>query len=266
MASVTGVGTAVVDYVGVVAEYPGPDTQVELQTFSKQAGGNVATAMVTLARLGVSTGFLGKFGDDELGRFVHAGMLAEGIDLSGSMIEIGGSMGFAFIVVEAGTGRRTIMWTTEGKAHLSANEIDRDAILASRYLHLDHYSMDAAIAAASIAKQGNVQVVLDAESVHPDIETLLPLVDVLIVCADFARDYTHIEDCQQALDSLYNSTPAHTVVITAGEHGSFCRSATESHRQPAFAVTPVDTTGCGDVYHGAFIYGMLQDWPLSTLR
>lgn len=263
--SVTGVGTAVVDYVGVVDHYPGPDTQVELQTFSKQSGGNVATAMVTLARLGASASFLGKFGDDELGKMVHTGLTEHGVDLSGSLVDVGGSMGFAFIIVEAGTGRRTILWTGEGKSHLAANEVDREAILASRYLHLDHYSMEAAIAAARIAKEGNVQVVLDAEDVHPDIDELLPFVDVLIVCADFAYEYTGTNNCEDALAALFDKTAAHTVAITAGNLGSYCQTAAETHRQSAFPIEVVDTTGCGDVYHGAFIYGLMQDWPLARI-
>jgi len=64
---------------------------------------------------------------------------------------------------------------------------------------------------------------------------------------------------------LFEKTPAHTVAITSGEHGSFCRTADETHRQPAFPIDAVDTTGCGDVYHGAFIYGLMQDWPLSRI-
>ena len=147
--TVTGVGTAVVDYIGVVEQFPGPDTQIELQTFSKQTGGNVATAMVTLARLGADAFFLGKLGDDELGKMVHSDLTANQVDLSGSVIQTGGSMGFAFIIVEAGTGRRTILWTGEGKSHLAADEINREKILGSRYLHLDHYSMEAAIAIRS---------------------------------------------------------------------------------------------------------------------
>lgn len=263
--SVTGVGTAVVDYIGVVDHYPGPDTQIELQTFSKQTGGNVATAMVTLARLGAKASFLGKFGDDELGKMVHADLTDNGVDLSGSLVEAGGSMGFAFIVVEAGTGRRTILWTGEGKSHLAADEVDQEAILASRYLHLDHYSMEAAIAAARIAREGNVQVVLDAEGVQPGIEELLPMVDVLIACADFAYDYTGTSNCDDALAELYHNTTAHTVAITAGEKGSYCQTASETHRQLAYPINAVDTTGCGDVYHGAFIYGLMQDWPLARI-
>lgn len=263
--AVVGVGAAVVDYVGVVDSYPGPDTQIEMQSFSKQTGGNVATALVTLAKLGVNTGFLGKFGDDELGRIVHSGLMSHGVNLNGSVIEVGGSMGFAFIIVEAGTGRRTILWTGDGKAHLTADEVDRDLISASQYLHLDHYSIDAAIAAAKIARDNDVQVVLDAESMHPQIETLLPLVDVLIVCAAFAVEYTGLSDHQEALNALHKSTAAHTVVVTVGENGSFCRNNSTYHHQPAFPVTPVDTTGCGDVYHGGFIYGLMQQWPLARI-
>ncbi|OED37857.1 hypothetical protein AB833_22155 [Chromatiales bacterium (ex Bugula neritina AB1)] len=263
--SVTGVGTAVVDYIGVVEHYPGPDTQIELQTFSKQPGGNVATAMVTLARLGADATFLGKFGDDELGRLVQAGLTENGVDLTRSLIEAGGSMGFAFIIVEAGSGRRTILWTGEGKSHLAADEVNREAILASRYLHLDHYSIDAAIAAAQIAREGGVQVVLDAEAQHPGIDKLLPLVDVLIACADFACDYTGSSNCEEALAKLFDTTAAHTVAITAGEQGSYCKTAAETHWQPAFPVEVVDTTGCGDVYHGAFIYGLLQEWPVARI-
>jgi len=262
---VAGVGTAVIDYIGVVDHYPAADTQIELQHFSKQPGGNAATAMVTLARLGASASFIGKFGDDELGKKVHAGLTESGVDLSGSLVEAGGSMGFAFIIVEQGTGRRTILWTEQGKSHLAAHEVNREIILAGRYLHLDHYSMEAAIAAARIASEGNVQVVLDAESVQPGIEELLPLVDVLIVCAKFAYDYTGSTNCRDALTSLFNKTPAHTVVITAGDQGSFCQTASETHRQPAFPIKVVDTTGCGDVYHGAFIYGLMQEWSLARI-
>lgn len=263
--AVTGVGTAVVDYIGVVDEYPGPDSQIELQTFSKQTGGNVATAMVTLARLGAHASFLGKFGDDELGKLVQSDLTANRVDLSGSLVQAGGTMGFAFIIVEAGTGRRTILWTGEGKSHLAPEEVDREIILSSRYLHLDHYSMDAAIAAARIAREGNVQVVLDAEALHDGIEDLLPLVDVLITCAQFAHDYTGIDECDAAINALFDKTVAHTVAITAGEQGSYCRTATDTHRQQAFPVEVVDTTGCGDVYHGAFIFGLMQEWPLARI-
>lgn len=261
--SVTGVGTAVIDYIGVVDSYPAADTQIELQSFSKQAGGNVATAMVTLAKLGANAFFLGKFGDDELGKKVFGELTRQGVDLESSIVQKGGTMGFAFIIVEAGTGRRTILWTGEGKSHLSADEVDRDIILNSRYLHLDHYSMEAALSAAQIAHEGDVQVVLDAESIQPGIEQLLPLVHVLIVCADFAYNYTGKSNCDDALNSLFEKTNAHTVVVTDGKNGSYCRTAEQYHRQKAFSIDVVDTTGCGDVYHGAFIFGLMQNWSLA---
>lgn len=261
---VTGIGAAVVDYVGVVESYPAPDTQVQLDQFHKLCGGNVATALVALQRLGISTRYLGKFGDDELSQRVRETLEQEGTDLQSCPTVVGGSMGFAFIIVEQGSGKRTILWTNQGKSHLSASELDETAILSSRFLHLDHYSLDAAIAAAKVAKRGSVQVVLDAESIEPGLDQLIPLVDVMIVCADFARNYTGHSLLTDALESLHQSTNAHTVVITDGTNGSYCKNNRQVHHQAAFPIDVVDTTGCGDVYHGAFIYGLLQSQPLDT--
>ena len=259
---VVGIGTAVVDYLGVVPHYPELDSQVELKEFSKQGGGNVATALVTLARLGASTCFLGKIGDDELARFVLDGLRAEGIDVAQTVIETNASVGFAFIMVDSTTGKRTILWTNQGKSHLSAEELTREQILAGRFLHLDEYEMDAAIAAAKLAQNSSVKVVLDAESGLSGIETLLPLVDIVIASNDFANAYSGLSDFQAAAKFLHNQLQDTLVIVTAGEQGCYCVTNDDSFHQPAFVVDPVDTTGCGDVFHGAFIYGLLHDWNL----
>ena len=259
---VIGVGTAVVDYLGVVPHYPESDSQIELMEFAKQGGGNVATALVTLARLGASACFIGKIGDDELARFVLDGLCAEGIDVTQTIIEPNASVGFAFIIVDSATGKRTILWTNQGKSHLNPTELTREQILAGRFLHLDEYEMDAAIAAAELAKASDVKVVLDAESGRPGIETLLPLVDILIASNDFAKTYSGLSDFQAAAQFTHNKLQDTLVVVTAGEQGCYCINDDGCFHQPAFIVDPVDTTGCGDVFHGAFIYGLLHDWNL----
>jgi len=215
--TVVGVGAAVVDYIGVVEKFPHADTQVEMQTFSKQVGGNVATALATLSRLDIPTAYLGKFGDDELAQLVRYEMQRHGVNLDSCLVEPGGSIGFAFIIVEAGTGRRTILWTNEGKSHLKGAELDNHAITSARFLHLDQY----------------------------------------------AEEYTQLNCCADALQALRSMTRAHTIVITEGRQGSYCLSHGDLHRQAAFEIDPVDTTGCGDVYHGAFIYALLQNWTLA---
>ncbi len=106
---------------------------------------------------------------------------------------------------------------------------------------------------------------LDAESLNDDIDTLMPMVDILIVCAEFARTYTGIDNLADSAQALHNNTAAHTVAVTAGELGSFCCDHSGFHRQAAFIGDVVDTTGCGDVYHGAFIFGLMHDWPLSRI-
>ena len=252
---VVGVGTAVVDYLGVVPHYPPPDSQLQLQSLQRQGGGNASTTLATLAVLGASTCFLGKLGDDELGRFALTSLRDTGVDVSRVVIEAGASAGFAFIIVDADSGQRTILWSNQGKPQLSSAELDSEAILACNLLHLDEYEMEAATEAARIAatSERKINVMLDAESGLSGIETLLPLVDTVIASHDFAVDYTGVSgnDYQAACTRMYDSLPAATVIVTAGERGCYCVTQHGGFHQPAFMVEPVDTTGCGDVFRGA---------------
>lgn len=264
---VVGVGTAVVDYVGVVPHYPRTDSQLQLNSLARLGGGNVSTTLAALSRLGASTRFLGKLGDDELGRLALRSVHEMGVDVSDVVIEAGASAGFAFIIVDASSGQRTILWSNQDKPLLAAAEVQADKVLSARYLHLDEYEMEAAIAAAQFAHGTAVQVVLDAESGLPGVETLLPLTDVLIASHDFARDYAGAAatDYRSAARYMHERLPASIVVVTAGEQGSYCVANAGAFHQPAFSVQAVDTTGCGDVFRGAFTFGLLQGWALNCV-
>lgn len=261
---VVGVGTAVVDYLGVVPHYPLADSQLQLQSLQRQGGGNASTTLATLARLGASTCFLGKLGDDELGQFALESVRETGVDVSHVVIEPGTSAGFAFIIVDASSGQRTILWSNQNKPQLAATELNAEQILNARILHLDEYEMEAAIEAANIVRRSErkITIVLDAESGLEGIETLLPLTDVVIASHDFALSYSGSDDYQRATHYLQQNLPATIVVVTAGDQGSYCVSDTLSFHQPAFSIEPVDTTGSGDVFRGAFSYGLLHNWAL----
>lgn len=264
-----GVGTAVVDYLGVVPHYPAPDSQLGLQSLQRQGGGNVSTTLATLARLGASACFLGKLGDDELGRFALASLRETGVDVSHVIIEPGASAGFAFIIVDASSCQRTILWSNQNKPRFGGAELDAQQVVNARFLVLDEYEMEAAIAAARIARTSarKITIALDAESGLAGIETLLPLADVIIASEDFAINHSGAggADFKAAARGLYTRFPAATVVVTAGERGCYCAAGTGAFYQPAFRVRPVDTTGCGDVFRGAFSYGLLQGWELAQI-
>ena len=260
---VVGIGSATVDYLGVVPHHPDQDTRLEMLDFTRQGGGSVATALVTLARLGRSVAYVGRVGDDEAGRFVLDAFEEEGVDTSWVVVQPGATQVNAFIMVDQQSGKRTILWTRKNKAVLRPEELQADQVQAGAFLYLDEYDTSTAIAAAKIARQGGVRVVLDAESTRPGMEELIPLADVLIASHEFSRAFTGEADFIQGARAIQLRLPKALVVVTAGELGCYCIGEGRAFHQRAFAVEVVDTTGCGDVFHGAFIYGLLEEWSLE---
>ncbi|NIP48526.1 MAG: sugar kinase, partial [Gammaproteobacteria bacterium] len=131
-----------------------------------------------------------------------------------------------------------------------------------RVLHLDGLHLDVAIEAASIARRIGVATVLDAGTFRDGVEGLLPLIDHLVVSETFVSQSTDDKNPDVALQDLA-SYGAQAVTMTCGSKGSYSYQQGERiFHQPAFDVDAVDTTGCGDVFHGGYIYGLLQAWSL----
>lgn len=257
---VAGVGQASLDLLGRVAQYPPVDRKTELDEVLIQGGGPVATALVALARLGVATTFCGRVGDDEHGYRIRQGLEAEGVDCRGLRTDAGATSQFAFIVVEQGSGRRNIFWTRGSARPLAAEEIDAEPIASCRVLHLDGLHLEAALAAAAIARRHGATTVLDGGTLRPGVERLLPLIDHPVVSEGFAAQLDP-RDRRAALRQLL-AHGAVAATVTRGARGSHTLTrAGDYFHTPAFPAPVVDTTGCGDVFHGGYIYGLLQGWP-----
>lgn len=260
---VIGVGLSAVDYLGIVDEYPPPaDVKILMSHFIKQGGGPVATALVALSRLGVKTAFVGKMGDDESGDTMKSQLEKEEVDISQVVTEPGASSQPAFIIVDRATGRRTIFWSESNVTPLRACEMDRELITSARILHLDGLQMEAGLAAARWAKEVDMTVVLDGDTIRPGIHELVELTDVLITSHNFAVQFTGEDDPAKAIHKMRLLGPK-IVGITLGDDGCIISRGATTFSKPAFTVDVVDTTGAGDVFHGAFIYGLLKNWPLE---
>ena len=260
---VAGLGCACLDFLGIVPHMPDQDEQVWMSDSTQQGGGMVSTALVTLSRLGVSTTFAGKIGNDMAGRVIKEEFDLYGVDSEHMIMEPGASSPVSMILVDASTGQRTIM-AGGSAAVLLASEIPAGLIDSAKYLHLDTTCREAALAAARMARESGVPVVLDADSLSrpDDIEELLRLTDYLIASKVFADELTGLTDPSAAAKVLagYGSS---VTVVTLGEAGSYTLAGGRSFHTPAFSVDVVDTTGAGDVYHGAFIFGLLREWKLE---
>ncbi len=227
----------------------------------------MATALVTLARLGVASAFVGCIGGDEFGRRICCGLKDEGVDCRYLLVDDTACSQFAFIAVEQDGGRRTIFCHRGNCRPLSVKDLPIELIHGSCLLHLDGSQLEAALAAAGQARGNGVITVLDGGSWRPGIEELLPLIDYPVVFARFAEHLLPGRPLPQVLPLLL-AYGCKAATVTDGDAGShtLCQHG-QSFYQAAFVAKAVDTTGCGDVFHGGYLYGLLQNWSLSrTVR
>ena len=148
---------------------------------------------------------------------------------------------------------------------LKRKDLSKDFIISAKILHLDEYELPAALIASKWARDAGMKVVLDAEtSTKKELLPLIKLVDYLVVPEEFASGFTGIKSLEDAGRSLLELGPK-AIIITRGIKGSLGITQEKLFYKKAFKVKVVDTTGCGDVFHGAFVYGLLKDWPLEII-
>jgi sugar/nucleoside kinase (ribokinase family) len=257
---VVGVGLAVYDTTHLVEDYPAANVKIDALEHWHGGGGPIPTALVTLARWGVGTAYIGRVGDDLWGQAVYRAFQSAGVDVSWLEIDPGISTPVASLIVER-TGARTAVL---GREHYSEpHRIPPGVVENSTLLHLDGREPRTCRTAAERARASGVGVSLDAGSPRRPVLDLLPLADHVVVAERFATFAAAALGLEATLDDLWR--PEHeALVITRGEDGAIGRDRTTSRVEcPAFAVSTVDTTGAGDVYHAGYLYGVLQGWSLA---
>jgi ribokinase len=257
-----GLGQCSLDYIGKIKSYPPADNKCEFTGMTIQGGGPVATALAALSRWGLRCTFAGVIGDDFFGDQIRAGLEAEGIDLRGLSVRKGLSSQFAFIAAEPGLGRRTIFWQRPTGPPPGPEELDLDLIRRARVFHTDGLFPEASLAAAKAAREAGVPVVVDAGSLREGMLELARLSDCFIASSVFARSLTGKDDPVAACREMVALGPG-LVGVTLGKKGSVAFDRGRLIRRPAYPVEPVDTTGCGDVFHAGFIYGLLKGWTMD---
>lgn len=257
---ITGIGYCGMDYLCILPYIP-LDDKVEMVKSLAQGGGPCATALVAAARLGAKAAFCGAVGDDERGAQIVSGLAAEGVDTQGVKLRRGAESPAGFCWIEQKSGKRSIAWTRGSARPLSPRELDRDAIRQSRVLHLDGHQTQAALAAAKFARKQGVAVSIDAGTLVPRIDDLLALSDIVIASEKFALRYTGETRMETAVKRLFAGCRTFSAV-TMGKAGSLGFDGKRLFRCPAVKVGVVDTTGAGDVYHGAFAFAFArgQTW------
>ncbi len=262
---VVGLGLNATDTVIRVRDFPALGGKERLLSSSLQAGGQIATALVTCCRLGLASRYIGKLGDDVGGKFQLASLRKEGVDVRFTRMVRNTPNQLAYIIVDQATGERTVFWDRHPRLAVLPAELEPQAIRSARILHLDGCDVDACYEAARWARAAGIPVVADLDTVYKRVEKLFPLIDYLIASANFLPALTGDDDPFRVLEYMAREFRIPSPGMTLGRDGALVYRQGRFFYSPGFVVETVDTTGAGDVFHGAFIYGVLVGWEMARI-
>jgi sulfofructose kinase len=262
---VLGLGCAAVDDLLYVPAYPAADSKVRIRRHERHCGGLTATALVAASRLGARCGYAGSLGNDDLSRFVEEQFHREGIDLAHLCRRADVRPVHSVIVVDESSRTRTIFFDADNANGALPDWPPEEVIRAAKVLFIDPYRVDGMIRASQIARDAGVPVVADFESIHaePRFAELVALADHVIVSFDFAQAWTGCKRPDEAAAAMWNDE-REAVVVTCGVQGCWYLEPGKARHQPAYRVETVDTTGCGDVFHGAYAAGLAEGLDLPS--
>jgi sulfofructose kinase len=259
---VVGVGLNATDTLLLVPHFPAYAGKAPFHEEIVSPGGQVASAMVTCASLGLKTKYIGTVGDDERGRIQMESLRHSGIDLEHVQIRQGCANQSAYIIIDRATGERTVLWRRDDCLRISPSEIAPEQITCARLLHIDGHDTPAVEHAARIARGAGIPVTVDVDTIYHGFDRVLPHVDYLIASSEFPIQWTNESDPFRALETIQREYKMRVAAMTLGAHGSLALEGGKFFYSPAFVVNCVDTTGAGDIFHGAFCYAVLQRMPM----
>jgi sulfofructose kinase len=261
-----GFGLNAVDHLIVVPEYPAFDAKIRLLEHHQRAGGQAATTMVALQRLGLKTAYAGRFGSDSEGQFGWQALKSEGVNIEFAEVIEGARNQLAFIIIDARNGERTIIWDRDERLGYLADEAPVPLASRGRVLHLDAHDPPACARMAQAARSERTIVSADIDNIYEGLPELLPLIDVLITSREFPHRLTGIADERASLVELKARYGCAIVGMTLGTRGATVYCEGRFIDSPSYEVPGGcrDTTGAGDAFHGGFLYGLLSGEDVET--
>ncbi len=253
-----GVGLNATDTLIKVGHFPAYGGKVPIEAEILSPGGQVASAMVAVAKLGKRVKYIGTVGDDERGRIQIESLRETGINLDDVEVREGCPNQMAYIIIDESTGERTVFWSRADCLTLDPEKITAEKIGCARMLHIDGHDTPAVEKAARVARELGIPVSVDVDTIYPGFDRVLPFVDYLVASSEFPGRWTNESDPFRALSRIQNEYKMQMAAMTLGGHGALARVDGEFIYSPGFVVDCVDTTGAGDVFHGAFCYSVLE--------
>jgi ribokinase len=264
--AVVVVGSLNADLVVRTPRFPAPGETVTGTDFAVHPGGKGANQAVAAARLGGRVAMIGRVGNDDQGRMLRMSLAGAGVDAEAVKDDESAATGVAVITID-GAGQNQIVLAPGANARLTPADVEQHRRLiegaAVLLLQLE-VPLPTVEAAARLARNAGVRVILDPAPACRDAVALLPLVDVvtpneneLRVLAGAGPGTTTREWALPLLRSLVEGGVG-MAIAKLGPLGAMALSAREEHFWPAYTVVPVDTTAAGDAWNGAFAVALAE--------
>lgn len=251
---ILGIGVPYLDLVVQVNELPKVNQSLPMQNWALSGGGKVPTALVTAQRLGLYTGLITGIPTGIFGELIQKELLEEGVDFT--LLETPTNASLSVVITDGATKGRTIIYSKGG---VPASTLFQQEVLFSTKLLLISSIGPTELDAVHWARDQGIPIMVDADYYDPTLLEYVGLIDLWIASEHFFLDYKPSLRLEEKLHALYSEGPS-VVIVTLGERGCWVRDDKGLEKLDAFEVDVVDTTGAGDVFHGAYGYAFLQGW------
>ena len=256
------VGYACVDLNFRVSHHPSADEKLRASAMFSCGGGPAANAAVAIARLGGQAAFAGYLGNDAFGDSHLREFSIEGVSFD--YVDRGNAPTPVAAVSIKPNGDRSIIDFRDPKAVAAASSVSLEELRPKAVLFDGHQPLLSTNLLDEARKLG-IPTLLDAGSLHEGTLKLYNKVDYLIVSEKFAKQFTNEDDPRLALAAMDGA--ATFVAATWGSDGVYWQNENGQHHTPAFDIDPIDTTGAGDAFHGAFALGLVRGLsPRENMR
>lgn len=264
MADLVGVGHCCQDYLCIIKEYPPEDGTTRILDMQTQGGGAVATALVAAARLGTTTAFIGNLGWDATGDQITSDFVKEQVDVSAVRRLEGVTSLTSYVMIQPENGTRTKFPLLDRTPLIEWDDQQMQILKQAKVLHLDGTHYKNARKAAELAKEYGVMISLDGSTRQTDNtlnKELASMADILITSAVYPTAVAEKETLEESLLEMSTWGPQ-IILATVGAHGVYGVIDGQVHHYPAEPAEVVDSTGAGDVFHGAFLASYLKGMDL----
>ncbi len=257
---VFGLGAITVDFIGKVSGWPEQDVKTLLTDLTITGGGLVGNAISTVARLGGKAFIAGRLGYSLTAKMAFQFLEEAGVNVQNILRIENAEPVRSFILTDPENGKRNIFFTRQNVSYPSPDEFpDPEWYRQASVLVIDHGTGESGYLTALEARKKGLDVVLDVERKEPEIEKLMEISNHIIVGRNFAASYSGTESEEKIFKYLRKSKDQ-VIVMTLGGEGLVGQDSNGVFRFPGLKINMVDSTGCGDVFHGAYAFGISMGW------